>query len=108
MRWAGGEVGVGVLAGGGGCLQKGQRSQRTPWEEREDQAEEQDGTLLKQHSAEGDCYQGLHNYLPNKGHFYITPTLACAQKMDCRDSESKLKVERAEFGPANFPALSSI
>lgn len=78
---------VGVLAGGGGCLQKGQRSQRTPWEEREDQAEEQDGTLLKQHSAEGDCYQGLHNYLPNKGHFYITPTLACAQKMDCRDSE---------------------
>lgn len=50
-------------------FKKGQRSQRTPWEEREDHAEEQDGTLLKQHSAEGDRYQGLNNYLPNKGHF---------------------------------------
>ena len=55
-------------------------SQRTPWEEREDQAEEQDGTLLKQHSADRDhnqaFAQGLNNYLPNKGHFYITQTLA--------------------------------
>lgn len=63
-----------------GSLQRGQRSQRTPWEEREDHAEEQDGTLLKQHFAERDhnqaFTQGLHNYLPNKGHFYITPTLA--------------------------------
>lgn len=54
-------------------FKKGQRSQRTPWEEREDHGEEQDGTLLKQHSAEEDRYRGLHNYLPNKGHFHITP-----------------------------------
>lgn len=63
-----------------GSLQRGQRSQRTPWEEREDHVEEQDGTLLNQHSAERDhnqaFTQGLHNYLPNKGHFYITATLA--------------------------------
>lgn len=68
-------------------LQRGQLSQRTPWEEKEDQAEEQDGTLLKQHSAERDhnqaFSQGLHNYLPNKGHFYITPILAWEGKMDC-------------------------
>lgn len=54
-------------------FKKGQQSQRTPWEEREDHGEEQDGTLLKQHSAKEDRYQALHNYLPNKGHFHITP-----------------------------------
>lgn len=59
--------------GGERDFKKGQHSQRTPWEEREDHGEEQDGTLLKQHSAEEDRYQGLHNYLPNKGHFHITP-----------------------------------
>lgn len=103
-RWGGvGWCGVvGVLVGR--CLQKGQRSQRTPWEGREDQAEEQDGTLLKQHSAEGDCYQDLlHNYLPNKGHFYITPTLACAPEMDYRYSESKPKVDCVKFGMTIFP-----
>lgn len=64
----------------GAHLQRGQRSQRTPWEEREDHAEERDRTLLNQHSEERDhnqaFAQGLHNYLPNKGHFHITPTLA--------------------------------
>lgn len=65
-----------------GSLQRGQSSQRTPWEEREEHAEERDGTLLNQHSAERErdhnqaFAQGLHNYLPNKGHFYITPTPA--------------------------------
>lgn len=38
-------------------LQRGQRSQRTPWEEREDHVEEQDGTLLNQHSAQRDHNQ---------------------------------------------------
>lgn len=72
-----------------GSLQRGPaRSQRTPWEEREDHAEEQDGTLLNQHSAAERDHnqafaQGPHNYLPNKGHFYITPTTCMGGKMDC-------------------------
>lgn len=61
-------------------LERGQHSQRTPWEEREDHVEEQDGTLLNQHSAARDHNQphtqAEHNYLPNKGHFDINPTRA--------------------------------
>lgn len=61
-----------------GVFKRGQRCQRTPWEEWEDHSEEHDGTLLNQHSAGRDhnqaFSQGLHNYLPNKGHFYITVT----------------------------------
>lgn len=65
--------------------------------------------MLKQHSAQGDRYQDLlHNYLPNKGHFYITATLACAPEIDCRYPARELKVECVQFFPIEANLLRRV